>query len=250
MVTKLMKRSQTYRYQFKGKVQNPDVDGDCVLNWLVAGHTHAQEPWISNHPRSHHFIQGKSANYIGVVSCTADKTPECTCMSGFADINDDTTRSVSSGLCASSSNQLFNINDPAGTNTIQLQGDALKECRAISDSASFVQTQFSQTDYAAKTDDASAHTVNNFGLEVSCRLDIEPFAPDAREKDWYAHEITNWGALTCHKKGVDLTKPHCRCYILKEKSFYQANQRSHVYQYHRCLQCDGSSCKGVSNIAE
>ena len=238
-----------YRFEFDGQMENPDEKGDCILNWLVAGHTHKKEPWIDyfNNNMSFTNHQGKSVNRIAAVSCTAAKTPDCTCVASFADVSDDTTRTAIGGSCVKDDNSFFRFDDPAGTNAIQLQGNDLSECQAINKSALSVRDHAS--DYEANADKAVAHTVDSgAGFDVSCRLDVAPFAPDMREKDWYAHDITNWGALTCTKKDADLSQPHCRCYIHKYKSYYKLNERSNVVGFDTCLWCDGSSCKFVNNI--
>lgn len=241
-------QASAYRYEFAGKMVNPSTTGDCVLNWLVAGHTHAQEPWIDYLSNNKSFTNHNdiSVNRIAAVSCTVASTPDCTCVASFADINDDTTRSVMGGQCVKDDNSFFSVNDPAGTNTIQLQDNDLSDCQAINKSALSVRDHAS--DYEATADKAAAHIVSSeAGFDVSCRLDIAPFAPDMREKDWYAHDITHWGALTCTKKDIDLSQPHCRCYIHKNKSYYKPNDRSRVVSFDTCLWCDGSSCKAVSN---
>ncbi|MDE3269324.1 MAG: hypothetical protein OYH77_03460 [Pseudomonadota bacterium] len=234
--------ASAYRYDFKGGIKNPDATGKCVLNWMVAGHSHSKEPWVHNHP-PHSGAQ----DYFGIVSCTADKTPECTCLSGFRSSQDDPTGKVSMGLCVGNGNSLVRSNDFAGANQVQLTGADLEECRNINKSAFYHEQQFGNDDYQSAADNSS-RVINKYGLDVSCRLDVEPLTPIAAEKDWYAHAITHWGAVSCHKKGVDTSKAHCRCYILKQKSIFKSNQRSRMYSFDNCMRCDSNDCKFVSNL--
>lgn len=237
-------KQKNYRHEFRGSMKNPSEGGKCILNWFASGHTHTKEPWMSAHAKTNNLLN-RPMPYIGVVSCTADKTPQCTCISAFSDQSDENARMVSSNLCVQGS-RLVNSNNFSGGKATQLQNKELNECRSINKSAMHLQFKHGQEDYT-RTQEIT-RTVSQFGLDVVCGLDLEPFSPQAQEKDWYAHKITHWGALTCHKRGVDTTKRHCRCHSFIEKSYFTENARSSVYQSHTCLQCDGTSCKVVSNL--
>ena len=218
------------RQEFRGHSKNPTTHGDCVLNWF--GQDHSKEPWVLQ-------LQTGHPNMHAALTCTADATPQCNCISVIPPPPYRTGNGggidIKIGLCvrdsAAGGHELYNYNDPDSSQTIPAAG----RCTAVSaDTSAIGKARLHDNSFLQQNQD-SQHT----GASGStCRTDIEPFAPLDEERDWYADKIRDWAITTC-------TDPitNCRCYTIHNKSGHEEGKRDAGFEYGTCLLCTNGTCK-------
>ena len=231
------KRNATYartegRQEFRGKSANPITDGDCVLNWF--GQDNPDEPWISE---MQHYA---GVGYEAVVTCTADATPACTCMSVIPTNDPDNSLDNLTflvGNCVRESDAgrfvIYNVRDPQRTARLP----ANESCVTAASKVKLFLTEKIDSIWSMEADEDL--TLSNGD---SCRVDIEPFAPRADEQDWYGDAIRDWAVITCEEEDGDAT---CRSYALFYKSGEEQDSRGQVTETGLLLHCSEDKCQQV-----
>lgn len=224
-------KSSDGRQELTGESQNPHTTGKCVLNWF--GQDHSQEPWVLQLQETPE-LQGMHA----ALTCIADKTPNCRCAALLPQPPyTDQAFELIIGLCVEDApdggHEIYHVKDPSRGNTVPAAGKCVA---ALADSiASRPNTRDAQEIFLQQNKDTTA-TGTKQG--ISCRTDIEPFAPLDDEKGWYAHKDRDWAITTC----TDNTTG-CRCYVTYNKSGQKDKERSMTQEYNSCLLCADDTCQ-------
>ena len=244
------------RLEFRGHSKNPSTYGNCVLNWLRDSDDadNTNEPWI-NHQSSDPTKQGikqRSPGMHAALTCTADATPECHCITVIpkppynAPNGNGFAISLDTGLCvrkdpdtsherpkAGEAFHLFHYNrpDPSQPNVEPENG----RCKTpLADAFALGNARMRDQSFLQQNQDIPSHP----GAGGStCRTDFEPFAPLDDEKDWYADKIRDWATTTC----TDQTT-NCRCYLTHLKSGHEEGKRSSSIGHGTCLLCKDGTC--------
>ena len=216
------------RQGFRGILKNPTAEGNCVLNWF--GQDHSQEPWVLQ-------LQEQYPDMHATLTCTADATPQCTCISILPTPPYGNSLSLRIGQCvrdaATGGHELYNHKDPDSSHTVPDTGRCATVNNIVTDVS---QTRLNDSSFLQETTDKDSTPTTN----ISCRTDFEPFAPQPDEKDWYADKIRDWAITTC----TDQTT-NCRCYLTYNKSGHEEGKRSSGFEYNTCLLCENGTCQQV-----
>ena len=222
------------RQEFRGKSANPITGGDCVMNWF--GQDNPDEPWVE-------MLATKAGTiYDSVITCTADATPDCTCMTAIptapaavpgaspADVPfivGNCVRKTDTGRLT-----IYNVRNPKQFGLQPANG-------ACDNSNHNVELVFAEKwgEIAALEDEDSNFTLSNGD---SCRADVEPFAPRDDEKDWYGDEIRDWAVVTCEDE-----ETFCRSYALFYKSGEDQDTRGSMIETGLLLICRNGKCQQV-----
>ena len=213
------------RQKFQGESKNPTTSGDCVINWF--GQDNPDEPWVE-------LFKQEFPRYAAVISCKASPTPDCLCAAtlpvsdkdGFSESEERCVRKTADG-----NYKLYSVHEVADDQTVPAAGHCTAAHNAVGEITranlgleSFrQQTQDRQeTGYAGQT----------------CRTDIEPFAPQPEEEDWYADKIRDWAVTTCTDESTG-----CRCYAIYNKSGYIEGERAGMFEHETCLLCKDGTCQ-------
>ncbi len=220
------------RQNFRGKSANPITDGDCVISWF--GQDNPDEPWVAR------MEVGVDENYDSVVTCTADTTPDCTCMTILSadpigdphDPHDDVPFIVGNCVREADTGRLviYNVRNPARLGSQPANG----ACDRSNDNVSRVLAG-KRGEVAARQDEDGYVTVSNGDR---CRVDVAPFSPRDDEKDWYGDEIRDWAVVTCEDEDTS-----CRSYILFYKSGEEQGERGAMTEAGLMLICRDGKCQ-------
>ena len=223
------------RQTFRGKAVNPTVQGDCIYNWF--GQNNSSEPWVA-------MIQQEISTdiYEAVVTCTADITPDCTCMtvvpSNSAPSNSADPFLV--GTCVQENDigemVLFDVRTPEPGTTQPAKG----RCDAANHDLEAILLNDTKRYQIFGMDDDSDIAADD--SSKTCRVDIEPFNPRDNEKDWYGDEIRDWAVVTCEDEQTS-----CRSYAIFYKSSEDQDARTQVAERGMMLICDNDSCQRVAD---
>ena len=231
------KRNATYarkegRQEFRGKSANPITAGDCVLNWFRQDSP--DEPWVVR------LQESAGPGYEAVVTCTADPTPACTCMSVIPATSPDnslTNLTFLAGNCVRKNDDgqfvIYNVGAPQRTEQLP----ANESCVTAADRVNSFLTEKIDSVWSMEADEDL--TLSNGD---SCRVDIEPFAPRADEQDWYGDAIRDWAVITCEEEDESST---CRSYALFYKSGEEKDVRGQATETGLMLHCSEDKCQQV-----
>ena len=221
------------RQEFLGKSANPITSGDCVINWF--GQDNPDEPWVAEMETSTGGI------YDSVVTCTADSTPDCTCMTIIPSDPignptsplDDVPFIVGNCVRRSDTGRLviYNVRNPELLGLTPANG----ACDGTNGDIASVLNE-KRSDIALRQEDGSVTLSNG----DSCRVDVEPFSPREDEKDWYADAIRDWAVVTCEDEVTS-----CRSYVLFYKSGEDQGMRGSMTETGLMLICKDGTCQQV-----
>lgn len=229
---------QAGRQEFRGRSANPITSGDCVLNWF--GQDNPDEPWVAL--MEQHLIDNSPHPYDSIVTCTADSTPDCTCMTSLpqdpvGDPNNpyddvlfivgDCVRETDAGRLA-----IYNVRNPKQLGLQPANG----RCDDAANDVSTVLIEKRIEITAMKTD--GDVTISN---GRTCHVDIEPFNPRDDEKNWYGDEIRDWAVVRCEDQATS-----CRSYMLFYKSGEDQDVRGATTEQGLLLICEDGKCQQVS----
>lgn len=224
------------RQEFRGKSANPITSGDCILNWF--GQDNPDEPWIE---MLEQHLHESTHPYDSIVTCTADSTPDCTCMTTIpkdplGDPHDphdnapfivgDCVRETDTGRLA-----LYNVRNPEQLSLQPANG----RCDDTEASIARVLVE-KRSDIIGMGEDSNVTLSNG----RTCHVDVEPFNPRDDEKDWYGDEIRDWAVIRCEDE-----KTSCRSYALFYKSGEDQDIRSLMTEQGLMLICNHGSCQQV-----
>ena len=220
------------RQEFRGKAVNPTVEGDCIYSWF--GQDNSSEPWIA-------MLQQDTSTdlYEAVVTCTADPTPDCTCMTIIP--SSSITDPFLVGTCVRKDDignlVLFNVQAPEPGTTQPANG----RCdTANSDLGKVVLNDAKRYEIFGMDEDSDIAVDDN--SNKTCRVDIEPFSPRDDEKDWYGDEIRDWAVVTCEDE-----QTFCRSYAIFYKSSEDQDARTPVAERGMMLICKNGKCQQVAD---
>ena len=227
------------RQEFRGKSANPIAGGDCVFNWF--GQDNADEPWVA---MTEQQFSNSPNPYDSIVTCIADSTPDCTCMTVIptdpdgdnpSDLRDDIPFMVGKCIRATDTGRLamYNVRNPQQLGLQPANG----RCDVANASISRVlNEQRGEIMKLAPGEDTNMATSEN----ATCRVDVEPFNPRDDEKDWFGDEIRDWAIVTCEDENT-----FCRSYALFYKSGEDQDVRGTTTEQGLMLICTNGSCEQV-----
>ena len=225
------------RQEFRGTSANPITSGDCIFNWF--GQDNPKEPWVE-------LIEQRLANslytYDSIVTCTADSTPDCTCMTSLpqnpdgddpVDLRDNVPFIVGDCVRETDTGRLviYNVRNP---DQLGLQ-PANGRCDAAETDVATVLIE-KRGEIASMEDDGDVTISNGH----TCHVDIEPFNPRDDEKDWYGDEIRDWAVVKCEDASTS-----CRSYALFYKSGEDQGRRGSMTEQGLMLICNDGKCEQV-----
>lgn len=217
------------RQEFTGKSANPANRGACIFNWF--GQDNGSEPWVALMWNGLQQDKRYQDSYEAVVTCTSTSTPECTCMTIVPKIFDDDHRFLV-GKCVKEDDlgdhMLYDVSDPQSHNSAPANG----RCNLAEHNISAVLMEKNSDIMRAEEDFEVTLSSGD-----SCRIDIEPFAPQADEADWYGSEIRDWAVVTCED-----TNTACRSYAIFYKSNREQGERGLTIEQGLMLICEEGSC--------
>ena len=223
------------RTEFTGKSANPSNRGNCIFNWF--GQDNPDEPWVEvlwngmpQDPRAEYYRD----KYEAVVTCTADSTPDCTCMTTIPKTIDgelpflvgDCVREDDIG-----GHIIYPVSDP------QLKGarPANGRCDIANTSLDSLLAN-KRAEIMGMEDDREITTSEG----TTCHVDVEPLNPRDDEKDWYGDAIRDWAVVTCEDEDTS-----CRSYAIFYKSSREEGLRSSTPETGLVLICDNGTCEQV-----
>lgn len=212
------------RQQFRGILQNPAAEGDCILNWL--GKNNHDEPWVAE------LLSSKYPGAIATLTCTADMTPDCHCVTGIPS-NPGPGTPFGIGLCvdkvptSGKSYELFNYRTPDPAIPIE---SAAGRCDVPQRNIEALY-QREREAIMTRQNDGDLDTAGH-----RCRLDIEPFAPSPAEATWYGSDIRDWAVISCESNA-------CRCFGTFAKSGTVATARGRWFENNICIICSDDGCR-------
>ena len=225
------------RQEFRGNIVNPTAQGDCIYNWF--GQDNSGEPWVALlHTRLSSFT---SADYYeAVATCTADATPDCTCMTAIPiDSSITSGKPFIVGYCerenALGETKLFNVSAPDPATPMQ---PANGRC----DTANNLIAEATKPEKRNEIFDMSEDGDIDVGNNQTCNVDVEPFNPRDDEKDWYADAIRDWAVVVCEDKQTS-----CRSYAIFYKSSEDQDARSPTPESGLMLICNDGSCQRAAD---
>ena len=214
----------------KFSIVNPVADGTCQAHW---GNLLSLQPGDDLWELTAFFSADRNSHVKTVVSCIADITTDCRC---FSIIYDDTIN-IAIDLCqnqtCSGGKCIWGDVYEAGVHNTSIAPDG-KECAPMS--------QLSKQWGIWAINEGEALVEDTIGGD-KCRIDLEPFEPEAIDTDWYGHETRDWGVVTCSEEITATTS--CRCYSNLFKSTSQADARSEQFTFNRCMKCTDNNCQRV-----
>ena len=237
------------RHEYEGETQNPHAKGKCTLNWFGNDEDNANEPWINNQnsdPTKLGMQQKYGSGYAAVLTCTADATPQCHCITAIPSRpGPDSDFGV--GLCvrkvpgtllerprAGEDFQLFNYYLPDPSLPLEHSSGRCRGAR-INVKALYRQQQ---EDIFRQQADKDLHINGN-----TCHLDVEPFKPKPEEATWYADEVRDWAVMTCKSDA-------CRCFGIFAKSGTVDGARSRWFEYDTCVICGDKNGQPACSLAD
>ena len=224
------------RQEFRGKSANPITSGDCVINWF--GQDNPDEPWVE---MMEQYFSRSTHPYDSIVTCTADSTPDCTCMTTLPKdpggdpltpydnvpfIVGDCVRETDAGRLA-----IYNVRNPEQRGLQPANG----RCNVANASIARVLIE-KRADIVGLDEDTDVTLTD----DQTCHVDIEPFNPRDDEKDWYGNEIRDWAVVRCEDEATS-----CRSYALFYKSGEDQNVRGSMTEQGLMLICNRGTCKQV-----
>jgi len=214
------------RQEFQGESKNPTTRGECVLNWFAQDYS--KEPWVEL------FKQEFSPRYKAVIGCAASPTPDCLCAATLPVVTiDDFYESEERCVrkTADGNYKLYGVHEVADDQTVPAAGRCTAAHKAVVDIA---RANLGLESFQQRTQDR----VETGYAGQTCRTDLEPFAPQPEEKDWYANEIRDWGVTTCTDQSTG-----CRCYAIYNKSGYTEGEPAGMFEHETCLLCKDGTCQ-------
>ncbi len=224
------------RTEFTGKSANPSNRGDCIFNWF--GQDNPDEPWVgvlwNGMPQDPHAEYYRD-KYEAVVTCTADSTPDCTCMTTIPKTLDG-EQPFLVGDCVREDDiggyTLYEVRDPQ----LKAHSPANGRCDVTNASIDSLISPNSRSEIMRMEDDTDISA----NKDTTCRVDIEPFSPLDDEEDWYGDAIRDWAVVTCEDKDTS-----CRSYAIFYKSNREEGLRSSSPETGLMLVCDNGTCEQV-----
>ena len=237
------------RKEFSGTLQNPATTGKCTLNWFGKDQDNTAEPWlnkISSDPSKAGIEQKYPTGYVAALTCTADPTPDCHCITAIP-ANPGPNTAFGIGLCvrkrpgnlpdrpgAGDEFQLFNYHQPDPSLPLE---PADGRCHTAQANLEALYKNQLEHIFAQQADG---------DLEIDgrrCRLDIEPFSAPPEEGTWYGNEVRDWGVITCKSDA-------CRCFGIFTKSGVTKDKRSRWFEYDTCVICGEKDGKAACSAAK
>ena len=239
------------RHEFEGEIQNPHAKGKCTLNWFGDDAGNANEPWLNNES-SDTTKQGMenredySSGYTAALTCTADATPECHCITVIPTTPGPNT-DFGIGLCvrkvpgtlpdrpkAGDDFQLFNYRQPDTSLPLE---PAEGRCNGAQNDLIALYSQQREEIFQRQSDGELSINGN------TCRLDIEPFNPPPEEATWYGAKVRDWAVITCKSDS-------CRCFGVFAKSGTVKDKRSRWFEFDTCVLCGEQNGKPACSSAK
>ena len=236
------------RHEFEGEIQNPHARGKCTLNWFGNDADNAGEPWLNNQsddPTKQGMEQKYPSGYTAALTCTADATPECHCITVIPTTPGPNTN-FGIGLCvrklpgtlperpkADEDFQLFNYHQPDTSLPLEPAGG---RCDGAQKDLNALYNQ-QQEDIFKQQSDGELNINDN-----TCRLDIEPLSAPPEEATWYGDDIRDWAIVTCKSDA-------CRCFGIFAKSGTVKDERSRWFEDDTCVICGEKNGKPACSSA-
>ena len=225
------------RTEFTGKAANPLNRGDCIFNWF--GQDNPDEPWVEmlwNEMRQDPQDEFSRDKYEAVVTCTAESTPDCTCMTTVPKTLDG-NQPFLVGDCVREDDIgghiIYEVRDPE----LKAHTPANGRCDVANASIKSLMSQNRRGEIMRMEDDDADVTT---GEDTTCRVDVEPFSPRDDERDWYGDEIRDWAVVTCEDENTS-----CRSYAIFYKSSREDGLRSSSPETGLMLICNDGACEQV-----